>query len=232
MERDNLHTDLKTKLENRKIVPSDRAWSMLEAQLDAHTPPKKRNRTLYYAMAASIVLLIISNIYFANQNTDKTLDSITDTEKSPQETLPTQKEAVADQATPPIQDDIVIVTPVDKKKRSPRKKTTGIAPHTAPENAVVETTTDSINPGNALAETQENTIENNAANAEVDALLAQARERIATVKAQTDTLSKTDAMALLADVEDELDRSFKDKVLETIMESFQKVKTAVAERNQ
>lgn len=64
---------------------------------------------------------------------------------------------------------------------------------------------------------------------EVEALLDNARRDIQTQRILNNP--KVDATALLQDVEWELEKSFRDKVFDALGEGFQKVRTAVSERN-
>ncbi len=64
---------------------------------------------------------------------------------------------------------------------------------------------------------------------EVEALLNSARREIQTQRILNSP--KVDATALLQDVEWELEKSFRDKVFDALGEGFQKVRTAVTERN-
>lgn len=64
---------------------------------------------------------------------------------------------------------------------------------------------------------------------EVENLLNSARREIQTQRILNSP--KVDATALLQDVEVELEKSFRDKVFDALGEGFQKVRTAVSERN-
>lgn len=66
---------------------------------------------------------------------------------------------------------------------------------------------------------------------DIDLLLARAQRDIATNRILNSGNQKIDATALLQDVETELERSFRDKVFDALGEGFNKVRTAVAERN-
>jgi len=65
---------------------------------------------------------------------------------------------------------------------------------------------------------------------EVEALLNNARRDIQTQRILNNP--KVDAMALLEDVEWELEKSFRDKVFDALGEGFNKIRTAVSERNE
>ncbi len=66
---------------------------------------------------------------------------------------------------------------------------------------------------------------------EIDALLTRAQREISDRRILNSETNKVDATALLEDVEFELERSFRDKVFDALGESFEKIRTAVAERN-
>ena len=66
---------------------------------------------------------------------------------------------------------------------------------------------------------------------EIDALLVKAQRDISNQKLLQSTTAKVDASALLKEVEFELERSFRDKVFDALGDGFQKVRTAMAERN-
>ncbi|MEO0336704.1 MAG: hypothetical protein AAF202_09925, partial [Pseudomonadota bacterium] len=66
--------------------------------------------------------------------------------------------------------------------------------------------------------------------AEVDSLLYAAQRELLTNKIFQENES-VDAAALLADVEDELDRTFRGHLFEKLKEGYFKVRTAVADRN-
>src|SRR5690606_38633788 len=64
---------------------------------------------------------------------------------------------------------------------------------------------------------------------DIDSLLKKAQQNLAK---NTHNKNKTiDAQALLQDVEEDIEASFRDKVFETLITGYKKVKTAVVERN-
>jgi len=65
---------------------------------------------------------------------------------------------------------------------------------------------------------------------EVDSLLRKAQDEIMNDKLFRNDRS-VDAMALLSEVENELDKSFRDQIFESLKSGFMKVRTAVADRN-
>ncbi|WP_204346977.1 hypothetical protein [Psychroserpens algicola] len=67
--------------------------------------------------------------------------------------------------------------------------------------------------------------------AEIENLLKQAEKEILRQRIYNETTRTVDADALLQDVEDDLEQSFRTRVFETLKSSYKTVKTAVAERN-
>ena len=66
---------------------------------------------------------------------------------------------------------------------------------------------------------------------EIDALLNKAQQEITMKKLYDEATNTVDADALLRDVEFDLDQSFRDKVFKALKNSYESVKTAVAQRN-
>ena len=66
---------------------------------------------------------------------------------------------------------------------------------------------------------------------DIDQLLLNAQKEISKRRILNSETKKVDAAALLSDVEIELERSFRDKVFDALGDGFNKIRTAVAERN-
>jgi len=73
--------------------------------------------------------------------------------------------------------------------------------------------------------------ENGVTAEEIDALLIKAQRDIATNRILASGNKKIDPSSLLLDVESEMERSFRDKVFEALGQGYNKVRTAVVERN-
>ena len=68
--------------------------------------------------------------------------------------------------------------------------------------------------------------------AEIETLMAAAQQEIKSNQLFKEGGFEVDATALLQEVETELERSFRDKVFDALGKGFEKIRTAVAERNQ
>ncbi len=73
---------------------------------------------------------------------------------------------------------------------------------------------------------------NSVSNAEIEALLEEAQQDIKQQRLFKEGTFKIDAMTLLQEVEFELERNFREKVFDALGKGFEKIRTAVAERNQ
>ncbi|MEM7086799.1 MAG: hypothetical protein AAF489_11485 [Bacteroidota bacterium] len=95
------------------------------------------------------------------------------------------------------------------------------------EDAFVENKVDAVVAAVRQMEESNNTVTAE----EIDALLSKAQRDIATNRILSSSNEKIDPSALLRDVESEMERSFRDKVFEALGEGYNKVRTAVVERN-
>lgn len=241
--------DLKEKLEGREIKPPIHAWDRISKELDA--PKTKRKSFWGYGIAASLIGLLLISIWFFNTDSKDTpeisnIENKEEVKKEKKEPLfETANEAHVnvDETERPV---------LEGKENSPKKvrkqhrDIENIQPKTPTVIANVEVRKEQKNKTDdpifedKLIEKQLNTVletvalleanNTNVSNAEVDSLLRNAQREILKEKALEAGIS-VDAMALLYEVEDELDKTFRDKVLEKLKDGYQKVRTAVADRN-
>lgn len=167
---------------------------------------------------------IVSNV--SNPSAEKNLSEESKTGKDPKETtknlkpLPTQKESAVDKKIK--KSEMIADVPKDDAtihfKKSEEKV---ILEHNIVFNTKVDEVVASVK---FLQEkNQEVTAE------EVETLLNNARRDIRTQRILSSP--KVDATALLQDVEWELEKSFRDKVFDALGEGFNRIRTAVLERN-
>lgn len=133
---------------------------------------------------------------------------------------PTEKKA-ATKVTPIVQKE-AIAEVVNELKKLPNEKPTPIE-----ENLFVDT---KVNAVVAQVRQMEGS-ENGVTAEEINALLIKAQRDIATNRILASGNKKIDPSSLLQDVESEMERSFRDKVFEALGQGYNKVRTAVVERN-
>lgn len=242
---DKLEKHIKEKLEERTIAPSPGAWDKIASQLDSE-PKKKSSKWQLYAVAASFVGILLLSLLFVDkgetmpeiQVVKEEMDSI-DMEKeaqSPQKdltkTLPVQEETkVANSNLEPMTeenpkgfaDELPISQPVLAQKETKQVEQEKFIKES---DALI---TQKVEEVVAQVQSMEN-LQREVSDREVDSLLREAQKQI-----MTDRLfpknGSVDAMSLLAEVEDELDESFRDQIFDALKEGYFKLRTAVADRN-
>ena len=242
MAPNNIENSIKDKLEKRALTPSVDAWSKLSNKLDIQE--KKQNNKAYWwlGIAASIIGVVFVVSQFLNDNTQeigipKIADSpeVIQDEKSNAIVLEnTDLNTVEDLSASPIEihdlkkvQDIVTVV---KKSELAKKEV-------AKSESIVETPRKELSfeeqkIQDVVAQVQIMKNENQEiTDADIEQLLIEAQKEIKLNRLNNETLNVVDANALLQDVEQELDQSFRSKVFEALKSSFDSVKTAVAQRN-
>jgi len=233
MGRSDFEKDIQRKLREREIVPSDKAWEKLNSQLPQE---KAKKATTWYWVAAAVIILISIDFLINNTKNELREPAVVNTEK---ENLETTQQA----PSPEIKEDAIvneIEEPLHQMEED--KIITGSG---NPVVATQEVESEIEIPQESVVETIEEkkvtevvshleTLQNSGkeiTEAMVDSLLIQAQRELALERTFNDATGKVDAMALLNEVEKDLDKSFKDKVFEALGDSFIVIKTAVADRN-
>ena len=266
--------NIKDKLEQRTILPSESAWDQLSAQLDQEEKKNSRALFFYMGIAASIVgILLVTSIFFKSADQQEQMPSVVE---SSQEHMPEEvnepllrkapenkvaatvdkpekdnhiKEFVPSEESPLKNTPEMVIAheneDIDKRPRHQESIPLQVneSPAVAIENTANISKKDVEEPLNTLsfedakvleviADIQKLEIKNGVVtDAEIENLLKQAEKEILRDRIYNETTRTVDADALLQDVEDDLERSFRTRVFESLKSSYRTVKTAVAERN-
>jgi len=242
---DKLEKHIREKLQKREIEPSMDTWNKIEAQLGGVESKPKNGKVYWYAIAASFIgVLLVSIVFFNNGLENESVIQVVDVVKEDssnikpekklqnktssveetvaQETLSiplkeSKKEALKFEA--PIKNDFVLNDYKEKEVLVEEKIRSG-------EQELFD------NKLNQLLKTVVSMEQRNIAvtDAEIDSLLMTAQRELLTDKVFQEN-GKVDAMALLNEAEDELDRTFRGQLFEKLKDGFFKVRTAVADRN-
>lgn len=250
-----LEDNIREKLEGREIKPTAEAWEKLEAKMEAKQL-KRKTIGWYYIAASFVGILILASVFFSRDNeTPKSQivnenieyknlesqteiiinsekDEIVSQEINPEKNSPKTKKNQNANPLKPIQKnegtvekkferDKVIAQATEEEKQTPNSETNSIKHENALFNRKIDEVVASVK---NLQETNADVTA-----MEVQQLLDNARRDIQTQQIHKNT--KVDAMALLRDVEWELEKSFRDKVFDALGEGFRKIRTAVIERN-
>ncbi len=248
---------IKEKLEVREIQPSAGSWDKLNSRLDSSK--KSSVGKWWISTAAAVVIILIASILFVGQQDQISIPVVESPsenkiKKLQRNTAEDQPVRVAVEDGNGKKDPAIVKSNAGTTKsdisgnlvagNSKLPPSESPAPRTDKSREILvptvinEITVADSRPDLVQAKIQEvltkltiaNTEGDEYTAAEVDALLAQAAKEISSDKNINNTNTLT-ADALLADVEYEVDQSFRKEVLDFLKEEFLKAKTAVATRN-
>tara|TARA_Y100000815_G_C13317345_1_gene490991 strand:+ start:630 stop:1403 length:774 start_codon:yes stop_codon:yes gene_type:complete len=247
---------LKDKLEKRTMSPSEDSWSKLSQRLDDDEQKSKNTIFWWLSIAAGIIIMIAVTVQFFNQpDIENSLPKIVDKEEIKQELDDESKAIFEEESVELANEDVVkeeqedsenIKQPeiIDYKKVVNQKEQKQLVnddkgqqnkskvDNLEKQNSL-NLTLDKEVIENAVAETLKSIKDNNSTvtDREVDSLLKLASKEIFKEQLQKETSKTVDAESLLMSVEDEMGQSFRTKVFEALKDSYETVRTAVAERN-
>ncbi|MFV8224901.1 hypothetical protein [Christiangramia aquimixticola] len=234
---------IKEKLAKREIKPSAAGWEKLNEQLEVQNK-NRSNKKWWYSSVAAVAVLIIYGVLFVDLNSSKEIQ-IVDT---PSEEIEVEKDELIQQesvvkkrpeeflteSTPNESSSKARTSPLIKKDT--RKQISHLASEDVkPQNKVILDTLNDFKKTILLQEVE--TLLANASKkeevteAEINALLANAAKEISRNANGIET-GKISPSGLLAEVEYEVDQSFRKEVFDFLKAEFLKAKTAVATRNE
>ncbi len=234
MENKNFDNQIKNQMEQRTIEPSAKSWEELRSKLD-----KKDSKPVpvfwWTAIAASFVggVLLVNlmlNNPSSNQNnaiTEYQVEVVPEPESLKTPSEPTQiQETVASEESSEEQKQVieeVLQLALDKKL--------DLAEVNTQENEAVQNEIVQIDvTENTIAEVVEQIKHTEITDAEVDTLLEAALAGLSENRISGN--ESISAVELLADVEEEVERSFRERVFELLKDGFNLSKDALANRNQ
>lgn len=237
MEPNNFEKDFREKLNKRKIEPGDKAWDRLDAMLsiaEEKKQPEKKNKWLY--IAASVVgFMLVGTFFFNNQkNTVETSKSAIVIEEN------AKKDTVVKpilNTINPFRTEVAISEKESIQKANKKENKLNPKPNKnikSKSNQIAESSViiikknqekQSINNQASVVEISKNEI--------VDQLLNSAEKTVvAENSSKKKSKVKINANDLLNQVDDELELSFRERVITTVNKNYQTIKVAVANRNQ
>ncbi len=250
MEPNKFEKYIKSEFKQREIQPTKAAWSKLSNQLDEIGNKEKRSYK-WYAVAAGIIgLLVVSAIMLSRDsnftetsipvvNSSRTDEHFNDVSKELEEQTE-QKEMVSTPTTPTTPAMHIVVKQKELESRSVALSSSKLEVMTAEmskdqvdladtsktdEEIIYSKVLELVAQVDQLEQTNEDLTD-----LEVDSLLRKAQQEILAEKL-FNTDNSVDALALLSEAEEELDKTFRDQIFESLKTGFLKVRTAVADRN-
>jgi len=245
MEPDKFEKHIKNQLDKRNIKPSDNAWEKISGQLQKTEPPTSKRFFWYSVAAAFIGILIISSLYF--NSSDESIESGIQIVVTPNEPVIIPKIEAVVKKQNAVEEKIAISDkPSIKVAKKPSVRVETVSEYNSQiastdnfsdkiikVDTVLNKTEQLITTKIAEIVAQVNSLENSnlpISSIEVDSLLRKAQQEVLTDKIFNQE-GEVDAMALLNEVEGELDQSFREQIFESLKTGFLKVRTAVADRN-
>lgn len=248
MAKYNFEKKVKETLQQREINPSKDSWNAIEKQMKTEMVTKKKGY-LWYGVAASFIgILLVSVIYVSLNRTgiqepttvvkaavekqEETVDPdstepIIEEQLAVQETLKVEHLSSAKKEVEPLlkepkESNQFIVTNDEVTLEQRETNVTDFSENVGIEDKIAEV----VAKVNAL-EQQNGTVDDVA----IDSLLRQAQTELFTEQ-MIGAGNSVDAMALLSEVEDELNLSLRDQLFEKLKDGYAKVRSAIAYRNE
>lgn len=248
---DQFDKQIREQLRGRKIQPRNEAWERLAARLEEDQANRRKPAAIWIGTAVAGLVLLIG-IGFVLMNKDglspadpaaaKPSESVTQSGESTGvgSFIPQDPETDV-QPVAKVQERSGIVNPFHNSRVVPEKlpgkepmiantlvTVTEMAPSLGQDTEPVDQPHESLMPEDAMvalaAEGERVT------DAELDSLLRKAFADIAKQRT-ADKLGSVSAESLLAEAEEELDQSFKEQFFDKLKNQFNKVRVALADRN-
>lgn len=246
---------LKDKLEKRTLSPASDSWSKLSERLDADNKKSKSSVFSWLSIAAGILIMIaISVQFFSSESREKMLPRVVKENLKEEPSIENSKKQNTENVIKLAEENSVKMQN-DKKATSTKIQISTNNKSTEPKLQLAENNKDFKKTDATilkedskkfmLSESQEAVIKNAVAEAwnqvknegnsvldrEVDSLLKMASKELFKEKLSKEATVTVDAQLLLMSVQDDMGQSFRSKVFEALKDSYNTVKTAVAERN-
>jgi hypothetical protein len=251
---------LKDKLEKRTLSPSAESWAKLSERLDAEEKKSKNPLFWWLGIAAGIIIMIAVSVqFFKTGDLEKVMPQVAEEQinNTPEKNKKAQQddikfievaeetngtehinESLQPEEAPQIIDYKKATYKASKNKtqvavnnalssENPKSNETVTIKKELPISSDESMIKDAVTA--ALKELKSEGLSDT--DKEVDSLLKLASKELFKDKLQKETTKTVDAEALLMSVEDEMGQSFRSKVFEALKNSYETVKTAVAERN-
>ena len=248
--------NIKSKLEERTLSPSSDAWSKLSDRLDAEENKSKKSVFWWLSIAAGLLVMVAVSVQFFSQEDSNQIAPMMVEEGLIEEAIKNQnldskpKKAIllVEEKNEVEKENKLLPTKKESQIIDYKKGTKKTFDDNKTELATVNNdslTQDELAYNEAeelLREAQlklavadamktlksENT---SVADNEIDSLLNIASKEIFKENLEDQTFQTADATKLLESVEDEMGQSFRTRVFEALKNSYDTVKTAVADRN-
>ena len=225
MEPNNMENQFRDKLNKREIKPSENSWDRLDAMLTVAEKPKRNYRWMYFA-ASFLGFILIATVFF-NQT-----EEVVDSEHNKvviEEKQVKQKDNELDKVLEIPSENAVKVVVVTQKviTKEEIKKS-----NKSSQITVQKTPTQTAIVLNEKSNSSSITHQKTEVKVDVSALLASVDYgKSASSKTKNVSPIKVDKNELLSQVDDELELSFRERIIQSVNKKYREVKVAAANRN-
>ncbi|SFD09083.1 hypothetical protein [Flavobacterium phragmitis] len=229
MEPNNFEKDFREKLDERRIEPSNKAWDRLDAMLSVQEEKKQPSKKKWLYIAASFIGFLLIGTLFFNQNknaveTPKTVIVEKEIEKeSVKDPILNTEDSVKTEVAVSEKPSEVISNKVEKTSNPISNKTSKNESNQIAESSIIKNNQSTIN---------QTVVPENPQKENVDQLLQNAEEKVLAQSGVKKAKVKINANDLLNQVDEELELSFREKVITKVNKNLQEVKVAISNRNQ
>ena len=240
MEPNKVENQIREKLNSREIQPSAQAWDRLDAMLSVAEEKKTKRPFGFLFIAASILVFATLGMFFFNQNSIETKpqnDVVTN------ETKDTVKNEINKLQVPKVEknkeNQVVVSTEIQNLKSSNSNQGVSIINQKQSRNPIINQDKEieyQINQEIAQKEipqivNQKTSLINNIESAKLDDFLLTSLNKKVTKTSEKQLSVKVDAKSLLSQVDNELELTFREKVIKKVSKNYQEIKVALANRN-
>jgi hypothetical protein len=243
MEQNKIETQIREKLNSRKIKPTEMAWDKLDAMLSLLEENKTKRFSLessrFIGIAASVLIFLSVGLYFFVQN-DVQLEPensvvLDDKENS----IDNNSSKINNQQEQVVKSQSIIhnsqkvsngFNPLNQKNTESSSKVLFPSNNSNPEKLSGNPEVIAENPI-AKITIDEKPIQVKSQLDDIDALLATASKSIKEKSQKSDSKIKINSGALLTQVDEEVDLTFRKKVLNKIANKFEEIKVVITTRN-
>ncbi len=228
MEQNKLENEFRNKLNQREINPSENSWDRLDAMLTVAEEKKPIRRYSWIYIAASILGFAFLGTFFFNQS-DKNV------------TVGSDEVVIENNQNVEPKKEVLSIIPLDSKPESiaEMSEVKKVDRNSRDSNSIIQnqvaqkSNSDSLIPmieKRQFNQKTEQFASSNRNDKSVDDMLAEVQTTSKADNARTSV--KVNPNALLSQVDEELELSFREKVINKVNKNYQTVRVALANRNQ
>lgn len=237
MEPNNLEKQFREKLNQREIQPSENSWDRLDAMLTVAEKPKRNYRWMYFA-ASFLGFILIATVFLSQ--TEDIIDVPNQEIVIEQNKVENNENTLEEVLEIPTENAVQVVstteTIIEKKvsKSNPQPKSSRRINEKPSSHTAVASNDPVISSPIITREQSPNWRSNQKTNVTVDAnaLLASvdSDQPMPSIVSKTIPV-KINSNDLLSQVDNELELSFREKVIQSVNKKYKEVKVAVTNRN-